>query len=36
MIQPTYEIMKADGEASLFLQKIKYADALLKQWDISL
>ena len=32
---PTYAIMKADGQASLFLQKIKYADALLKQWDIS-
>ena len=32
---PTYDVMKTDVKASVFLKKIKYAQALLKQWGIS-
>ena len=32
----TYEAMKNDKIASVLLKKIKYAEALLKEWKISL
>ena len=31
---PSYEMMKQHKEASVLLKKIKYANALLKKWDI--
>jgi hypothetical protein len=31
---PSYEVMKADKTAYIFLKKLKYAKALLKEWKI--
>ena len=34
LTEASYEFMKTDPEASIYLRKIKYSDALLKQWNM--
>ena len=34
-VSPSYETMKADSVASVLVKQVKYAQALLKEWNIS-